>query len=98
MLTGRISGLTQSGCCHSAAPSHGGPLGMLRGGDDEAYRVPALPLARVLSDPRVLLFLGVWFGINIIFGIGSLSFTGNDQPVGGPAPIGGFFPRPFVFF
>jgi len=76
---------------------HGGPLGMLRGGDDEAYRVPALPLARVLSDPRVLLFLGVWFGINIIFGIGSLSFTGNDQPVAWQAHIGGFLAGLLLF-
>ena len=29
----------------------GGPLGFLRSGDDEAYRVPALPLAGVLRDP-----------------------------------------------
>ena len=28
----------------------------------EAYRVPALPLLAVLRDPRVLAFLGVWFG------------------------------------
>ncbi len=75
----------------------GGPLGLLRGTDDEAYRVPALPLARVLSDARALIFLAVWFGINIIFGIGSLSFTGNDQPVAWQAHIGGFLAGLLLF-
>jgi membrane associated rhomboid family serine protease len=75
----------------------GGPLGMLRGDDDEAYRVPALPLVRVLSDARVLIFLGVWFGINIIFGVGSFSLTGSDQPVAWQAHIGGFLAGLLLF-
>src|SRR3989304_331826 len=75
----------------------GGPLNLLRADNDEAYRVPAIPLIRVLSDARVLIFLGVWFGINLIFGLGSLSFTGSDQPVAWQAHIGGVFPRLLVF-
>lgn len=75
----------------------GGPLSMLRNDDDAAYRVPALPLAHVLRDPRVLIFVGVWFGINIIFGVGSLSFTGNDQPVAWQAHIGGFLAGLLLF-
>ena len=46
----------------------GGPLGFRRSGDDSAYRVPAIPLIVVLRDPRVLAFLVVWFGINMLFG------------------------------
>jgi membrane associated rhomboid family serine protease len=75
----------------------GGPLNMLRVDNDEAYRVPALPLRRVLSDARVLIFLGVWFGINLIFGLGSLSFTGSDQPVAWQAHIGGFLAGLLLF-
>ncbi len=75
----------------------GGPLHMLRADDEEAYRVPAIPLTRVLSDARVLIFLGVWFGINLIFGLGSLSITGSDQPVAWQAHIGGFLAGLLLF-
>ena len=68
----------------------GGPLGFWRHGDDEAYRVPALPLTGVLRDPRVLAFLVVWFGINLIFGAAPVSLTGDDAPVAWEAHIGGF--------
>jgi hypothetical protein len=50
----------------------GGPLGLLGRADASAYRVPAIPLRGVLSDARVVLFLAIWFGINILFGLGSL--------------------------
>ena len=43
------------------------------------YRIPALPLSAALRDPRVLVFLGVWFGLNLLFGLGSLSITGSEQ-------------------
>ena len=75
----------------------GGPLSMLRGEDAEAYRVPAIPLTGVLSDKRVLIFLGVWFGINILFGYGSLPITGSDQPVAWQAHIGGFLAGLLLF-
>jgi membrane associated rhomboid family serine protease len=79
----------------------GGPLGLLRGNDAQAYRVPAIPLNRVLSDKRVLIFLAVWFGINILFGLGSasgsLSITGSDQPIAWQAHIGGFLAGLLLF-
>ena len=68
----------------------GGPLSLLRGADEDAYMVPAIPLSGVLRDPRVVIFLAAWFGINILFGLGSLPITGNDQPVAWQAHIGGF--------
>jgi membrane associated rhomboid family serine protease len=71
----------------------GGPLGILRG-EDESYRVPAIPLTGVLSDARVLLFLAVWFGINLIFGITSPL---SDQPVAWQAHIGGFLAGLLLF-
>jgi membrane associated rhomboid family serine protease len=75
----------------------GGPLGFWRSGDEAAYRVPAIPLMGVLSDVRVLAFLAVWFGINIIFGIGASPLTGIDQPVAWQAHIGGFLAGLFLF-
>jgi membrane associated rhomboid family serine protease len=76
---------------------HGGPLGMLRGDDEAAYRVPALSLIGVFSDPRVLIFLAVWFGMNIIFGLGSLPLIGGDQPIAWQAHIGGFLAGLILF-
>jgi membrane associated rhomboid family serine protease len=75
----------------------GGPLGLLRGNDEQAYRVPAIPLTGVLSDARVLIFVGVWFAINLLFGLGSLPITGSDQTVAWQAHIGGFLAGLLLF-
>lgn len=83
-----------SGCMAAAMRfvfQSGGPLGLFSARDDEAYRVPAPPLSVVLRDPRVLAFLGVWFGLNLLFGAGSLSIDGSDQPIAWEAHVGGFF-------
>jgi membrane associated rhomboid family serine protease len=68
----------------------GGPLGLLGGSRGEAYAVPAAPLLVTLRDPRVIAFLAVWFGLNILFGLGSLSLTDDQQSVAWQAHIGGF--------
>jgi len=75
----------------------GGPLDALGSDDQEAFRVPALPLTGVLSDPRVLLFLGVWFGINLLFGLGSEPMTGDNEIVAWQAHIGGFLAGLLLF-
>jgi membrane associated rhomboid family serine protease len=69
----------------------GGPLGLLRSRDEEAYRVPAMPLMTMLRDKRVLVFLVVWFGTNILFGMGTIAMPGVEQSVAWQAHIGGFF-------
>ena len=74
----------------------GGPLGFWQNRDEAAYRVPALPLRGVLRDPRVIAFLVVWFGVNLLFGIGSSPITG-DQPVAWEAHIGGFLAGLLLF-
>jgi membrane associated rhomboid family serine protease len=66
-------------------------LSFSRGDADAAARVPALSLMRALRDPRVLGFLGVWFGVNIIFGIGSIAIGADGASVAWQAHIGGFF-------
>jgi membrane associated rhomboid family serine protease len=67
----------------------GGPLALWRDGD-EAYRVPAAPLASSLQDARVLAFLLVWFGVNLLFGLGSIGMAGVEQAIAWQAHIGGF--------
>lgn len=67
----------------------GGPLGMWRD-REAACRVPAAPLAASLRDPRVLAFLLVWFGVNILFGVFSIGAGGVDQAIAWQAHIGGF--------
>jgi membrane associated rhomboid family serine protease len=66
-------------------------LSFNRGDADAAAQVPALSLMRALRDPRVLGFLAVWFGVNIVFGIGSIAIGSEGVSVAWQAHIGGFF-------
>jgi membrane associated rhomboid family serine protease len=68
----------------------GGPLGFMGSGDDAAYCRPAEPLLVCLRDPRVLLFLAVWFGLNIFMGLTNFPLTGEGQSIAWQAHIGGF--------
>jgi membrane associated rhomboid family serine protease len=72
-------------------------LSFSRGDADAAAKVPALSLSRALRNPRVLAFLGVWFGINIIFGLGSISIGTEGVSVAWQAHIGGFFAGLLLF-
>ncbi len=64
---------------------------------DEAAHVPALSLMQSLQNPRVLTFLGIWFGVNIIFGIGSLGIGAPMQSIAWQAHIGGFLAGLILF-
>jgi len=68
-----------------------------RGDADIAARVPALSLINSLRNPRVLAFLAVWFGTNIIFGIGSIAIGVEGASVAWQAHIGGFFAGLLLF-
>jgi membrane associated rhomboid family serine protease len=71
----------------------GGPLGAFRdgNGEDNSYRVPATPLLATLRDPRFLIFVGVWLGLNGLFGLGTISIGGEEgQQIAWQAHIGGF--------
>jgi membrane associated rhomboid family serine protease len=65
-------------------------LSFSRGDADAAAKVPALSLTRALRNGRVLGFLAVWFGVNIIFGIGSIAIGADGASVAWQAHIGGF--------
>lgn len=76
----------------------GGPLAAFRHGGDEAYSVPAVPLSATLRDPRFLLFVGVWLGLNLLFGSGTVSFGSEaGQEIAWQAHVGGFFAGLFLF-
>lgn len=62
-----------------------------------AALVPALPLWTSLRSPRVLGFLAVWFGINIVFGVGLIGVGSAAQSVAWQAHIGGFLAGLFLF-
>ena len=76
----------------------GGPLALLRENAVGTYRVPAAPLAATLRDPRFLLFLAVWLGLNALFGFGTISFGEEaGQEIAWQAHVGGFFAGLFLF-
>ena len=68
----------------------GGPLDLWHARDGTAHLVPAAPLRAALRDPRILAFLAIWFGLNLLFGIGSLPIFDGEQPVAWQAHVGGF--------
>jgi membrane associated rhomboid family serine protease len=72
-------------------------LSFRRGDADAAAHVPALSLMRALRNTRVLGFLAVWFGVNIIFGVGSIAIGADGASVAWQAHIGGFFAGLMLF-
>ena len=72
-------------------------LSFSRGDAEAAARVPALSLAESLRNKRVLGFLAVWFGVNIIFGVGSLAIGAEGASVAWQAHIGGFLAGLMLF-
>ncbi len=65
-------------------------LSFSRGDAEAAAKVPALSLSRALRNGRVLGFLAVWFGVNIVFGMGSIAIGADGVSVAWQAHIGGF--------
>ena len=74
-----------------------GPIALWQQKDERAYHIPALPLLSALRDPRILIFLVVWFGLNLLFGFGSLPLVGAGQSVAWEAHIGGFLAGLLLF-
>jgi len=89
-----------SGCMAAAmrfAFQRGGPLGPWRTHEAHAYHVPAASLRVALTDGRVVAFLLVWFGLNLLLGVGVLPLAGEDQEVAWQAHIGGFLAGLILF-
>jgi membrane associated rhomboid family serine protease len=75
----------------------GAPLGLLRPEAGDAFRLPAAPLLATFRDPRFLIFLGVWIGLNTIFGLGTLPVMSEGQDIAWQAHVGGFAAGLFLF-
>jgi membrane associated rhomboid family serine protease len=74
----------------------GGPL-RRRLGEPPNYHAPAISLRTAFTDPRILVFLGVWLGVNLLFGLGAGPLLGENQPVAWQAHVGGFFAGLLLF-
>ena len=82
-----------SGCMAAAIRfvfQPGAPLGFGRLGDDDSYRLPALPLGEALRERRVVTFLVVWFGLNLVTGLTGSAFGLADATIAWEAHVGGF--------
>lgn len=75
-----------------------GPLGGLGGGRpaSSAPRAQA-SIGRALTDRRVLIFVGVWIGLNFLFGPTGLTVTGEQVSVAWEAHLGGFLAGLLLF-
>lgn len=67
------------------------------GGEERLYLLPAEPLAKVLRNPRILMFMAVWFGINFVFGVGIVDIGGTGSQIAWEAHLGGFLAGLLLF-
>jgi membrane associated rhomboid family serine protease len=72
-------------------------LSFRRGDADAAAHVPALSLVKSLQNSRVLGFLAVWFGLNVITGLGAIAIGAPAQSIAWQAHIGGFLAGLLLF-
>jgi membrane associated rhomboid family serine protease len=75
----------------------GGPLGGIGGAGPRAYLRPAAPLAEILRDSRVIIFLAAWFGLNFVFGLLGPETGLASGAIAWEAHIGGFLVGLFAF-
>jgi membrane associated rhomboid family serine protease len=75
----------------------GGPLGYFRDPSRRSFNVPAAPLSQALRNPQVLVFVGVWFLINLGFGLFSLPEMAGDNTIAWEAHVGGFLAGLLLF-
>jgi membrane associated rhomboid family serine protease len=74
-----------------------GRIGFFRGPGGISH-LPARPLGATLRDPRFLLFVAVWLGLNALVGSGTISFGAETgQEIAWQAHVGGFFAGLFLF-
>jgi membrane associated rhomboid family serine protease len=85
--SGAVSGMTAAAARFAFMP--GGPLGSGRGRSD-AFHLPAPPSPAVLGNRNTLIFIGVWFAINLVFGVQGALLPGVEGAIAWQAHIGGF--------
>ena len=75
----------------------GGPLGGFRGASPTKYKVPSMSLKEAFSNPQILIFLAVWFGVNLVLGIAGSALTAGGGGIAWQAHIGGFLAGLLLF-
>jgi membrane associated rhomboid family serine protease len=93
--SGAISGMMGAAARFAFQP--GGSLDFWRPRGVDPDHIPAAPLTAALRNPRVITFLVVWFGLNLLFGVGSLPIVGYEQNVAWEAHAGGFIAGLLLF-
>jgi membrane associated rhomboid family serine protease len=87
--SGAVSGLTAAALRFAI-----GPQGF--GAGPDTWHRPAAPLSIALRDRRVLIFIAVWFGINLLAGLG-IPLGGSDARIAWEAHVGGFLAGLLLF-
>ncbi|MFC5069027.1 rhomboid family intramembrane serine protease [Flaviflagellibacter deserti] len=85
--SGAISGLTAAAIRFIFEA--GGPLGAFRRRGRGAFAVPAVPLIDLVRSQQIMVFVAIWFGINLVYAIGAWS-SGGESSIAWEAHIGGF--------
>lgn len=93
--SGAVSGLMAAAV--RFAFQSGGPIENWRRADHTSYMIPAAPLSVALRNPRVVIFVLLWFGLNILFGAGISVVPGAPQEIAWQAHIGGFLAGLILF-
>lgn len=75
----------------------GAPLGLFRVQGRAAFRVPAHGLVETLGDRRVVMFLVMWFGVNLVFGMGAAVLGAGSAGIAWQAHVGGFLAGVLLF-
>ena len=74
----------------------GAPLARGQFSGEQEIHPPALRLSEVWHDHRVMWFLGIWMGLNLLTGVFSLT-PGDAGPIAWEAHVGGFVTGFFAF-
>jgi membrane associated rhomboid family serine protease len=59
-------------------------------GETDFGTMPLASLGQTFSDPRIVAFLAIWIGLNMLFGLGYISLAGMDGGIAWEAHVGGF--------
>ncbi len=89
-----VSGMTAAAARFAFMP--GGPLGSGRGQSD-AFHLPAPPLRAVFANRNALIFIAVWFAINLFFGVQGALLPGVEGAIAWQAHFGGFIAGLLLF-
>jgi membrane associated rhomboid family serine protease len=63
----------------------------------ELEHAPLAGIGKTLTNPRFLMFLGVWIAINLLFGLGGMQLDGSSSDIAWEAHLGGFVFGLFIF-